>query len=206
MLTVFFFLHPKANRQKDQRNNPQPQGRSLCPHSAFPCSHRCPSQTRRTAGPTTAGTPRACGCAELKSPRLPATHCCLPGSCLPRCLQGRYSHGASWQAPTGLPRSASSRSKLPALGMAMGTGCPVAPWKRCSTSPLAPVISALLLPQFAMPWCPIPHSTYPFKYLLVAGTVLPCQVGGGRRVWVEGTAIRLCSQGTIKQCTALYSW
>lgn len=102
MLTVFFFLHPKANRQKYQRNNCQPQ-RSLCPHSAFPCLHHCPFASQsRTAGPATGGPCRACGCAELKSPGLPATHCCLPGSCLPRCLQADADADAAME-PLGRP-------------------------------------------------------------------------------------------------------
>lgn len=57
-------------------------------------------------------------CAKLKSPGLPATHCSLPGSCLPLCLQGRCSRGAIWQAPTWLHHSSSGSSKLPTFGMA----------------------------------------------------------------------------------------
>lgn len=97
-LTVLFFLHPKANRQKDQRNNSQPQSSSLCPHSALPCPSA--HQSRRTAGPATGGTSRARGCAELE-PQA-AWHPLLPASsCLPHCLQGRSSHGAPGRVPQG---------------------------------------------------------------------------------------------------------
>lgn len=124
----------------------------------------------------------------------------LPARLLPpTLLQGRHSHGASWQAAPGLHHSASSRSKLPALGMAIGTACPVAPLEKVQHIPTstrgdcsapAPGCHALVShpPQL------ISHQST----CLWQGTVPPCQTGGGRRVWVKGTATRLGSQGTMK--------
>lgn len=217
-LTVFFFLHPKANRPKDQRNNSQPQSKSLWPRSAFSCLHHCPfaSQSGRTAGPPQVAHQGMWMC-RAEEPQAACHSCSLPGSCLPLCLQGRYSHGASGQAPQGCITDHAAGASCPLWPWLLGPAALWPPWKgalhpwhelvlcSCPSLPCPGVRNYHAVPS---PTAHIPLSSCSWQTPQKCSTVPDWRrqkgVGEGYShqavlsVWVKGTAIRLCSLRTIK--------
>lgn len=118
-LEMFFFLHPQPidKRTKEQHpNSEQESASSLCIPVLAPLSLCKPDQEDNL--PSHRLWHMSGRCAKLRSPGLPATHCSLPGSCLPRCLKGRCSRGAIWQDPMWLHHPSSSSCELPTFGMA----------------------------------------------------------------------------------------
>lgn len=174
--SLLFSSTPKPTDRKTKERTPSLRA-GVCALALHSCACTIVPLQVRPGGQLAPPQVAHPGHVDVQSWRAPG---CLPltASCQAPASHSAYKADAAMEPLGRLPRGCIIHHPAGAgcllWALLSGLAAPWPPWKGCSTSPRAGVVSALLLPQFAMPWCqespccPIPHSTYPIKYSLVA--------------------------------------